>query len=142
MRWCWGAADEYDQIFVIVREFVASIPAVNSTWDHVMCCLSLPLLLVGTPSWACVAASALCCSGHFARAAASQCPCGSMGPCILTFGGGLIFVTSAQWWLRRQTGSGSSAGRWADWARFVELTVLLQGWSLVRRAPGDAALRS
>ncbi|OLP91284.1 hypothetical protein AK812_SmicGene27016 [Symbiodinium microadriaticum] len=30
VRWCWGAADEYDQIFVIVREFVASIPAVNS----------------------------------------------------------------------------------------------------------------
>ncbi|OLP75372.1 hypothetical protein AK812_SmicGene44843 [Symbiodinium microadriaticum] len=137
----WDAADEYDQILVIAREFAASVPAVNSTWDHV---LPLP---PATARWH--AFVGLCrrvgavllwplCSGCCFLV--SMWEYGTMHP--LTFGGGLLLATCAQWWLRRQTGSSSPARRWADWARFVELTVLLQGWSLVRRAPGDAALRS
>ena len=47
-----------------------------------MCCPSLPPRRVGTLLWACAAASVQCCFGRFARAAASSCPCGSMGPCI------------------------------------------------------------
>ncbi|OLQ11986.1 hypothetical protein AK812_SmicGene4137 [Symbiodinium microadriaticum] len=114
----WDAADEYDQILVIAGEFAASVPAVNSTWDHV-----LPLPPAAARWHAFVG---LC------RYLVFMWEYGTMHP--LTFGGGLLLVTFAQWWFRRQTGSGSPAGRWADWARFVELTVLLQGWYLVLRA--------
>ena len=135
-----GRGGEYDQILVIAREFAASLPAVNSTWDHM-----LPL----SPAAARLARfrglvlpRQRCCFGHL------------LGLPLLGVHVGVWDHASADIWRRPASCDVCSVvalplnGLWltsrtlADWARFVKLTVLLQGGSLVRRAPGDAALRS
>ena len=32
----WNAADEYEQVLRIARDFAITVPAVNSTWDHIL----------------------------------------------------------------------------------------------------------
>ena len=48
----WNAADEYEQVLRIARDFAITVPAFNSTWDHVLPPPALRYVLVRSAQFA------------------------------------------------------------------------------------------
>ncbi|CAE7791178.1 unnamed protein product [Symbiodinium sp. CCMP2592] len=128
----WNAADEYDQILVIARDFAATVPAVNHTWDYFV---AHP---PSSTSWPAVAGllrrSGALLTSPFRRCwrfLASMWMYGTLHP--LAFGGLMLVATSCCFWARRDLFSAAlPTGGHANWARLVELVLLMRGWVLVR----------